>query len=331
MSTIFNFNKLLINREFILSKLSEQEIFEFYLKKPIKLGTLYKSILRTGDDNPSLNFYINQNKVLSYKDFGHSYGNCFEFVKNYYNCTYQQALEYVANDFKLFNTNIKKEPIISKDIEDNIKFEKQIITVPRPFNEIDKNYWTDRYHIPLDLIIRERCTASKYVYLRKSKEELLLWATESRFNPIYCYHVSNKHKIYRPLNPTKQGKWLSTTGTFEVQGLEYLPQKGEVLIISSSMKDKWVNNILGYSSLAPGGEDIPIPESIMDFLWSCFESIYVFYDSDEAGYKAADKFVSNNQGVKPIFIPNEYKTKDISDFIEKFGKEEAKELMRKLL
>lgn len=96
-----------INKEFILSKITEESIFEHY-GVPIKKG-LFCSKLRN-DKNPTVALYKARNGRLIMKDFGSDFsGDCFVYVSALYGISYYTALCTVANDFGLINMPNKKQ------------------------------------------------------------------------------------------------------------------------------------------------------------------------------------------------------------------------------
>lgn len=330
---LIDFNHLSLNRDFILSRISEEDIFRHYLNVPFQLGRPMKSPLRTRDDDPSFNIYRTpMSGELRYKDFGYSGGNCFEFVRNLFGVDYKTALRIIAKDFNLTAEVVhvpKKEPeaVRATAME---AFKKQILPTKRSFKKLDFDYW-NQYGIPLTDLQRYDISACKYVYLHNREDSLFLWGEHRDDDPIYCYEVSYNHKIYRPLSREKKRKWLATTTIWDIQGMKQLPAKGELLIITSSMKDLLVLRQLGYTAIAPGGEAHGIPEKIMDYLWACFDNIVVFYDNDPPGKLSAERFQADNAGTAAIFIPDDYAEKDISDFRHIHGAEETQYLMKRLL
>jgi len=329
MSRIIDFDNIKINKDYILARVSEAEIFEHYLKHDFQLGKLYKSPLRD-DKNPNFNIY-KLNGELRYKDFGYTAGNCFEFVRNLFNCDYPTSLQIIANDFSLAKktTQVLQERKPNPIIEELEKFQKKLIPVRRAWKKIDFDYWNS-YHIPLINLNNERIYACNYVYLKKDIDTMFMWGQHLDSDPIYCYDFINTHKCYRPLTKNKKLKWISTTTAYDVQGLTTLPERGEVLIITSSMKDLLVLKLLGYNAIAPHGEGHNIPERIMDSLWSSFDNILLLYDNDEAGKTSTRRFIKNNPGVSPIYFPEDAE-KDISDHGKVHGLEEARDLMNKLV
>lgn len=92
-----------ITKEFILQKVSEEEIFEHY-GVPIKKG-LFCSKLRN-DHRPTVGLYRNKRGRLIIKDFGSDFsGDCFTYVMALFNVSYYMALQIIANDFGIIQRN----------------------------------------------------------------------------------------------------------------------------------------------------------------------------------------------------------------------------------
>jgi hypothetical protein len=90
-----------VTKEFILSKVTEEEIFEHYGIK-VQKG-LFCSKLRR-DVRPTVSFYRNKTGRLIMHDFGDSsFIDCFAYVQIIFNVSYYMALQIIANDFKLIN------------------------------------------------------------------------------------------------------------------------------------------------------------------------------------------------------------------------------------
>lgn len=332
MSKVINFDKVShLTSNFILSQITELEIYRYYIGSNIKVGDVIKSPLRK-DLSPSFGLYKGSN-WLTYKDFAtRDTGNCFNLVCNLFGCNYPKALEIIAKDFKLTDytttTLRRKEENPVESILDN--FEKKIIPVKRGFNDIDYNYW-NQFYIPLDYLIQDNTYACKYVYLNREPNSMILWGEETKSDPIYCIELGTKHKIYRPLTVNKSQKWLGTCTNYDIFGMNKIPEKGELLIITSSMKDRWVLKRLGYTSIAPQSESTTIPNKIMNYLFACYKRIILFYDNDEAGREFTNKMINLYPELQAIFIPNKYTEKDISDFTKIYKLDRSKKLMNSLI
>jgi hypothetical protein len=177
---MFNFNKVhapqKINREFILSKVTDAQIFGYY-HGPFKMGQVYTSKLRP-DRNPSCGFYISKAGKLIYNDLakkGENY-DCFAFVGKMYGISFADTIKKIASDFGLA-TGIKSPEVhkVMKQLADFDKsFKKQTRIHFRPAKWTDENlaYWKD-YHIT-----------------KKELEENGIFAIKDLF--INDYGISNK-------------------------------------------------------------------------------------------------------------------------------------------
>lgn len=314
----------------ILDKVPEQTIYEYYLRLSIKKDRFVKCCFHK-DNSPSLAFYHTSNGKMMYKCFGcGAQGNVFSFVSRLHACDYIQSLKIIANDFRLGDANTPTYQRV-EPVEIEYKYDHtQIIPTYRGLRKIDHEYWTERYYIPLSLTLTYNVKPCERVYIVKRTGEYILFAQHKNNNPIYSYAIDDRFKIYRPYNPDRMGKWVTNTGPENIQGMAQLPERGELLIITSSLKDVMVLNVLGYNAIALGGEGMRIPDSILDYLYACFDNIIIFYDNDEAGIQYAAK-LSKDIGAGSIMIPTEYPTKDVSDFIDKYRLEETQSLMNKLI
>ena len=73
-------NILNIDKTFILSRISEYDLFSNYIGFRPEIGKLYLSPLRK-DTKPSFSLYVDKNNSLRYKDFGTGEnGDCFDFI-----------------------------------------------------------------------------------------------------------------------------------------------------------------------------------------------------------------------------------------------------------
>tara|TARA_R100000908_G_C3720199_1_gene123274 strand:- start:461 stop:949 length:489 start_codon:yes stop_codon:yes gene_type:complete len=143
----------------------------------------------------------------------------------------------------------------------------------------------------------------------------------------YGYYLGNRQgiarwKIYQPLQP-RESKWFSNINREDVQGVTQLPETGDTLYITSSLKDIIVLRKLGLSAVAPSAETTIIPEDIIAELKSRFKKLVIFYDNDNPGIVASNKH-SKIYEASEVCIPFKYLSegiKDPSDFVEEYGYE----------
>jgi len=303
----------------ILSKITEYDIFVYYCSNFKELGKKFLSDLRI-DKSPTVSI-IPYNGKLLYKDFGHSDHtfDCFNYVKYKYSCTFIEALIVIDNDFNL-NLSPKDEKI--QFTMGVIGYRQQAPTYSKPpvfiqkrrrkWNTEDNNFW------------------SKYLVTQKILSMFAVepishfWVNGNRFtckSITYAFKFKNRYKIYSPYED--KNKWLSNTRKTDIQGYNQLPDKGERLIITSSLKDVICLYIAGYHSIAMQSEMQMPDEILISELKDRFNTIDILYDNDfdkesNPGQTMAKK-ICDLYGFNNIYIPSEFKSKDPSDLIHKGG------------
>lgn len=317
-----------LSGEEILERVTQKDIYENYLNSSIKEEKLYKCCFHE-DNTPSLGFKTMESGMMIYNCFAcGAKGGVFKFVGDlHHQDNYFETLRIIQNDLNLIN--IPKTFDSKKVIHNNLRQKScDIIPTFKPFCKTDYDFWSS-YYIPLDLCLRYDVRACKYVYVNR-KGFHNIWAYYSDKDPLYSYQIEDRYKLYRPFT-SKKDKWRGNVDIYSIQGYSQLPKKGELLIITSSLKDVMVLTVMGYNAVAPSGETVNIPEEIIEELYSRFDNIVVFYDNDKSGLEYG-KITSERIGSGNIWIPIDYKdSKDISDFCKIQSLEEGKILMKKLL
>jgi hypothetical protein len=151
---------------------------------------------------------------------------------------------------------------------------------------------------------------------------------------MYAYKIFNSFKIYRPLSKSREDKWRSNCTKYDIQGWEQLPDEGDLLIITKSLKDIMVLRRFNVFSIAPHSEVSLLPESVLNEAKNRFKRILVLYDNDDAGRKGALE-MKEKYTLETIEIPSHYLdiygVKDISDFVREFGEKKTQELINELI
>ncbi len=310
----------------ILSKVSSYDIFKYYIHNFKELGRPFCSELRR-DRNPSCTVYQTDSGNYRYKDFsnGDNLG-CFNYVMEKFHCTFPEALLVIGNDFNLIKSDIKG----TLRVDDTIpvlptkpsvkKKETKIIPEIRSWNIGDVKYWS-QYGI--DFI-----TLEKFDVKPCESVSINDWTIyEKPESPIYIYNFNGLYKIYRPLETIRTKRWFSNTNKETIQGFNQLPEFGDLLIITKSLKDVICFANFGYSAVSFSSEStIPSDEQV-NMLSDRFKTIKVLYDLDDCGVKFAQK-LKDKYNFDFAFIP---KRKDLSDYIKFEGLEEAKILIDSLI
>lgn len=313
-----------LNRDNILTHISQEQIFEHYFGQPVSLEQKYTNPLRV-DNNPGCQFYYNKSGILLFNDFSTTDAplDCFEFVKQKFDISFYEALLQIDYDFNLgYGLTTNYTPISVKPKPHIIPKKISLLCKPQPLNIRDLHYW-NQYGISKATLKKFNVYSVKAVF--KNKQPHWIYTIS---NPIYCYRFKdNKKKCYKPY-ANKGFKFISSPGISTVyQGYEQLPPKGELLIITKSMKDVMLLYELGYSAIAPNGEGYKICDELITELKSRFDRIIILYDNDEPGIKNA-KRLSDAIKCEYIITPD---TKDISDYYKKYGKVKTIKLLNILI
>jgi len=310
----------------ILTKLDPYDIYAFYIGKEVKLNKPINSPLRE-DKNPSWTLFKARSGDLMYKDFatGES-GNVVHLVKSMFNLTYFKALERIWADMMTGN---KLKNGITRPKEERVnKIETELTVKRKYFTQTDDEYW-GQFRICRETLKLFNVTPI-LMYWHNSVQGAITYSKDS---PMYAYKVFDKFKIYKPYAKYKKDKWRNNCGSYDLQGLEQLPESGDLLIITKSLKDVMVLYEHGYVSVSPQSEISIIPTPLMEHLKTRFKKIIVFFDYDAGGIKGAETLCKKHDLPK-VFIDKHYLEiygiKDISDFAKEMSEQKTIELLKEL-
>lgn len=301
-----------ITLDHILSKVTEYDIYAHYLGQ-FKVGMIYNSPFRK-DKNPSFGlFYSKRTKQLLFKDHGTGEcGNVIKFVQLYTGKTnYNDILQDIVARLNI-TTNTKLDS--SKQY---IPSQETVIGVVRQeFTDVDTNYWS-QFHISIKTLKKFNVSSIKY-YLCNG----IVKGIYKPENPMYAYKVYNNFKVYRPLGD-KYTKWRNNLTEYDVQGYEQLPKKGDICIITKSLKDVMCLYEMGIPAVSPSSESTWLPDTVLKDILKRFKRVLICFDRDGPGVRNLRK-ISLKTGLEPILVHKKWKAKDISDAIAKNGFENIK-------
>jgi len=316
----------------ILDKITSFDIFNCYCSGFSSVGKRFKSEFRD-DKYPTCVVYQFNNSLL-YKDFSESGSlSCFDYVMKKYGLTFVESMQKVNLDFSL-----GLESSIFIDDVSSIKFSKvdfDIASAPtigsvirvcvRPWDVKDKDYWNGRYYLTINDLrmydiyplsgfyingIYTECGSNVYgYYFGKLDDGKELW------------------KIYQPY-AGKEDKWRTNCPGDIIQGLKQLSDTGDKLIITKSLKDVVVLNSCQYSAISAQAESNYLSENFVNNLKKRFNEVVLLYDNDAPGIVAA-KRLSKTHDLSMIFMPDT--SKDASEFIELYGKDELKNYLKETI
>ena len=272
-----------LNKDLILSKLSEEQIFSFYIGSEIRSKKLFRSKLRN-DKNPTCSMYRSKSGALIYKDFAtNQHLNCFAYVMELFKCDYYSALKIIANDFNIVrDSSIVKNrgKIISKDFRIEEKEFSKIQVEIQDFTELELKWWS-KYGITADILKKYNVYSCKHVFLNDQ-----LVAKSQQHCPIFGYYGKKYQgnelwKIYFPKR--KEYRFMGNYPSRKMQGYEQLPKTGKVCVITKSQKDCMTLYSLGIPACAPNSETVIPNETIISDLKNRFKYIICLWDNDYTG------------------------------------------------
>jgi len=306
-----------ITKEFLLSKNTQETYFEHYLGIPVKKGLFCSPPIIRVDKKPTCAFYKNKAGLLKYKDFA---GPTFDFigaVMYIYNVSYYKALRIIANDFGYVNFEKieKNPPLIPYTGSVLEETSSAIISVEtKEFSSKELTWWQS-FGISLSTLKKFKVYSIKSVFLNG-----VYFGSSSNSSPIYGYYGgenSHSEELWRLYMPTKiKYRFLSNWSSTLIQGAKQLPKSGDYIVVTKSLKDVMSLYEFGITSIAPNSENIFLTESQYLKLKEKFLDIYLLYDRDLAGIKAAKKIKAQFPDIKILLMP---KVKDFTDYVKKYG------------
>lgn len=313
-----------ITKEYILSKLSQEEIIEYYLQEPINYSKFYLSPLRE-EKHPSFTF-LNKRNGVYWRDWGTSEsGDCFDLVQKMYNIGFNDSLKKIYSDILKQNKSVLKQIKKTKKSQEKIKYD--IVLYEQPFTLNDIRYWK-QYNIDLEILNLYNVKSIQKVVKKTNDVCFEFYYTYS--NPIYCYNYDkNVYKIYKPFTQNKLDKFYFKGTVNTIEGYDQLDWLGDLLIITKSLKDVMCLRSFGYNAISLQGEANLLSPELYKTLSKRFKKIISLYDYDKTGIEGSS-ILQTSYNIDPIYINEEYQCKDISDFCSKFGVECTKNFLTQI-
>ena len=333
-------NKVFVSKQGLLRYITDYEVYKMYMGETVvSTRGRIRSPLRE-DESPSFGFFIGETGELCFKDFILGAGDFVRFVMFKFGLTHFEALSQIAIDANLDDKFIIKGSLRNRVISDKkIDYEKFIKTVnsnylgktSRAWEMRDLVYW---HQFGITKHVLDRYYVEPVAYLHVGIEKKIVRPSYHT----YCYNEMkdgvNSFKIYQPDNP--EYKWLNNHNESVWQGWTQLPESGQTLIITKSLKDVMsIVSVTGIPSVSLQAEGIKPKYSVIDELQERFEDIYVLYDNDydkttnwgrEFGKKLSSAF-----GFCQIEIEEMYQSKDFSDLVKNQGEELSKHYLEELI
>lgn len=317
-----------ITKDFILSKVNQESIMQYYTGTDVNSKKLFLSPLRV-DNHVTCSIYKSKSGILYMHDFAtNEHLDCWNLVMRLYNVNYFDALKIIAQDFNLVSSNVvkKQTPKIVESLKEteSAKIQVQI----KDFTEEELNWWKS-FGISKKTLKKYHVFSLQHVFLNGE-----LKFTSSIQCPIYGYYFgkdknhNEKWKIYFPTR--NEFRFLNNTSKKLLQGYKQLPKTGELLIISKSMKDIMAMYEFNIPAIAPNSETLFINDKQLEEFKQRFKHILIFYDSDRPGKFNMAKIRREHPELNYYFLPKSL-SKDFTDTIKQVGVDKMRELVNQFM
>jgi len=338
---VINLNKTFVSKDALLKLINDYEIYSMYMDMS-QMSTKKANMLSPlrEESKPSFGFFIGESGELCFNDFLLGSGDCFKFVMLKFGLSFFEALSKVALDANLegnfiikntFRTNVNASPSVEREEFVKTVNSSTLGKTSRAWDIRDYSFW-NQFGITKPTLDKYNVQPLTYLHVGLQKNII-----KTDFHT-YCYNETKdgKHtfKVYQPYN--SDYKWLNNHDDSVWQGWTQLPEKGEVLVITKSLKDVMsITDVTGIPAVSLQAENVHPKEQVMEELKSRFKFIFLLYDNDcdkavnwgrQFGSNLANKF-----GLIHKEIEEQYKSKDFSDLVKNHGYKFAKEYLEELV
>lgn len=314
-----------ITKEYILSKVSEIDIFERYLEiSSVSLNKFYTNILRE-DSFPKCSFYVRDtDNRLIFNDFAWRQFDCFDVVKQKYGVSFIKALEIIANDFGLIkNTKVveARKELLSVKAKYGLRIKR------KHFSKRDLDFWNIGGLDVSYKVLQDNSIFSIECYWEYVNNEQRFY---DNLKCTFAYHFPDesdlfKYQIYSPLKDKHQRRFINPTG-IKYGDFEFLNTEFEYVVITKSKKDAFYLRLFGINSCFIINEKIRASDVIPPLLLLMGDvQIFTLFDNDWTGKRQSIKYKQEFNTIPLLF--NEDESKDFTEFLSKFGKDATTDLI----
>lgn len=309
-----------ITKELLLEKNSQECYFEHYLGIHVKKGLFCCPPVIRNDRTPTCAFYKNVKGTLMFKDFA---GESFDFigcVMYLFQCSYYIALKIIANDFNIIEYKGREINKPKIEYSDNVLKETTQANIQVEIQEFTKKelMWWESFAISKKTLEKFKVFSIKHIFLNGNYH-----SSSSDTSPIYGYYGgknSDGVELWRLYMPNKiKYRFLSNWKATKIQGVNRLPKESDHLVITKSMKDVMALYECGITAIAPNSENLFLTEKQYSKVKSRYKNIFLLYDLDLPGVRAANKIRKDFPDIKVLLLPRKSRCKDFSDFVKKRG------------
>lgn len=298
----------------LLETLTEEDIIKKYLPDFTTLAKNYKSPFSPKDNKPSLSFF-KSGQVIKFKSHNtNNHGDVFQFVADIKNIdcknNFPAVVEAIAKDFQL-NGFSKKQMQQATDIKISTKSEIQF----EPSLSKQLLQYFAQFKINAETLARYNVQqVAKHSFNSKAGKACVFdYKRQKKF--VVCYTIDTRIKLYVPELPGQEKSFgFKDQMANDIFGLQEV-ENCERVFIAAGEKDCLALNSNGFPAVNFQSETVIPTVADIAKLKSRAKQIFIVYDNDEAGQKAAEKICKVYQLLR-INLPED--VKDVALFFKAF-------------
>ena len=308
-----------------MGRISHADLLSHYLGID-SLPVLINSPLRN-DRHPSFFIYSPDGTRVLYRDYATGEkGDIYNLLQRRSGKSFSELIRDIAANKMLYSTTFDNHESKGK------KFTKTTVDLKvkiREWQDYDIEYW-ESYGISLKWLKYAEVYPISHKIVYKNGNRYVFHAARLAYAFVERKEGTVSIKVYQPEVSDKKRKW-QTSNDGSVVGLwTKVPEKGEKLVICSSLKDAlclWAN--VGIPAVYVQSETTGISDTAKEVLKNRFRHIFICFDNDAPGLQ--DGFnLSLQTGFTNVVLPSFAEGKDISDMYRAKGKEEFIRIVKPL-
>lgn len=309
----------------VMGRISHADLLSHYLGID-SLPVLINSPLRN-DRHPSFFIYSPDGTRVLYRDYATGEkGDIYNLLQRRSGKSFSELIRDIAANKMLYSTTFDNHESKGK------KFTKTTVDLKvkiREWQDYDIEYW-ESYGISLKWLKYAEVYPISHKIVYKNGNRYVFHAARLAYAFVERKEGTVSIKVYQPEVSDKKRKW-QTSNDGSVVGLwTKVPEKGEKLVICSSLKDAlclWAN--VGIPAVYVQSETTGISDTAKEVLKKRFRHIFICFDNDAPGLQ--DGFnLSLQTGFTNVVLPSFAEGKDISDMYRAKGKEEFIRIVKPL-
>ena len=312
----------------VMKRVSHADLLLHYMgidSLPVLINSPFRK-----DKHPSFFIYSPDGTKVLFKDYATGdNGDIYSLLTRQKGVTFANFIREVSSEKAFYKRDIKNN-IITAPCGDKKFFKHTTVDIRvkvREWKDYDIAYW-ESYGISLKWLKYAEVHPISHKIIYKDGHRYVFPAAKYAYVFVERKENTVSLKIYQPM--AKRFKW-TTSNDGSVVGLwTKIPQKGDTLVICSSLKDAlclWANT--GIPAIYVQSETTGLSNTAQEVLRSRYKNIFICFDNDEPGLKDGE-MLSSDTGFKNVVLPKFPEGKDLSDLYKAVGKEKFIEIVKPL-